>query len=136
MHLEAWVKSAKELGASDLHLEAGFPMTLRIRGTLRPVGDRIPGAHLVAAAQDLLGDERWAEFLERCSADLSQNLAGVRCRVNIFRSARGVGLAIRLLTVPAVGVRSLNLHPDLLGLVQPSHGLVIVAGPTGCGKSS
>src|SRR6202022_982931 len=33
-------------------------------------------------------------------------------------------------------LRSLNLHPELERLVRPTHGLVLVSGPTGSGKSS
>jgi len=60
----------------------------------------------------------------------------VRCRINIMQTARGVGLAIRLLATFQATVERLNLHPDLKKLVAPSNGLILVSGPTGCGKSS
>jgi twitching motility protein PilT len=60
----------------------------------------------------------------------------VRCRINIFQTARGVGLAIRLLSAFQATVEKLNLHPDLKKLVKNTHGLILVSGPTGCGKSS
>jgi twitching motility protein PilT len=56
--------------------------------------------------------------------------------VNIFHTARGVGLAIRLLSAFQATVEKLNLHPDLKKLVKNPHGLILVSGPTGCGKSS
>ena len=49
---------------------------------------------------------------------------------------RGVGLAIRFLTSMQATLERLNLHPDLAKLVAPTHGLVIVSGATGSGKSS
>jgi twitching motility protein PilT len=54
----------------------------------------------------------------------------------VLRTSRGVGFAIRLLTNSHATLKSLNLHPDLVRLVQPTHGLVLVCGPTGGGKTS
>ncbi|MBN1335349.1 MAG: Flp pilus assembly complex ATPase component TadA [Deltaproteobacteria bacterium] len=136
MDVGAWIERAKEMGASDLHLEPGHPATYRIRGALRSSGDRLGGEAVAALARGLLGEAAWGAFLERGSADLSRTIHGVRCRVNVLRSARGAGLAIRLLHAPAATLKSLNLHPDLLQLVRPTHGLVLVAGPTGAGKST
>lgn len=135
MRLEDLIKSAREQGASDLHLEGGLPCTVRVRGALRRQGDNVPPAVLTSMAREVLGDA-WDAFVERGSADLSRVLAGVRCRLNILRTSRGVGFAVRLLTSSQATLRSLNLHPDLLKLVQPSHGLVLVCGPTGSGKTS
>jgi twitching motility protein PilT len=136
MDFESWIGWARDQGASDLHLEPGLPATLRIGGELKAAGERVSSAALVALAREVLGDARWAEFLERCSADLSRTARGVRCRINVMRSARGVGLAIRLLSAPAVTIERLNLHPSLARLSQASHGLLLLSGPTGSGKTS
>ena len=52
------------------------------------------------------------------------------------KPSRGVGLAIRLLSSFQATVEKLNLHPDLKKLVKNTHGLILVSGPTGSGKSS
>lgn len=70
------------------------------------------------------------------SADLARTIEGVRCRINLLRTSRGVGVAIRLLAALVPTIDTLNLHPDLKKLSELAHGLVIVSGPTGCGKSS
>jgi twitching motility protein PilT len=136
MQLEQWIDWARGQGASDLHLEPGLPATLRIRGELRVIGERVSGQELADLVRDVLGEGAWNEFLARCSADLSRTVRGVRCRVNALRTSRGVGLAIRLLSAPAATLRRLNLHPDLLRLVQARNGLVLVTGPTGSGKTT
>lgn len=135
MRLETLIQSAREQGASDVHLEGGMPATFRVRGTLRRQGEPLPPAVLTAMAREVLGDE-WSAFLDRGSADLSRVLGGQRCRINVLRSSRGVGFAVRLLTSSHATLKSLNLHPELIRLVQPTHGLVLVCGPTGSGKSS
>ncbi len=136
MDLEALVGLAQSNGASDLHLEAGLPLALRIRGALRTSGEPLSPKLLVESARALIGEEQWVRFLERRSFDFSKTIHGVRCRINLLQTARGVGFAIRLLAPFQATVEKLNLHPDLKKLLAHSHGLILVSGPTGCGKSS
>src|SRR5437870_4457976 len=136
MDLESLVSLAVANGASDLHLEAGLPPALRIRGTLRTTGEPLPARNTLEMARALIGEEQWPRFLERRSFDLSRFIQGARCRINVLQTARGVGLAIRLLAAFQATIEKLNLHPDLKKLVTPTNGLILVSGPTGCGKSS
>ena len=136
MDLDSLVGLAQSHGASDLHLEAGLPAALRVRGALRTIGEPLPGALLLENAHQVIGEEHWHEFLERRSFDLSKTIHGVRCRINVLHTARGVGFAIRLLSTFQATIDKLNLHPDLKKLVQPTNGLILVSGPTGSGKSS
>ncbi len=136
MHLEDWIAIAREEAASDLHLEPGLPAAVRVRGTLRTFGEILSGPVLLEAARELIGADDWTRFLERRSFDLSKTIGGVRCRINILQTARGVGFAIRLLASFQATLERLNLHPDLRKLVSHTHGLILVSGPTGCGKSS
>jgi twitching motility protein PilT len=136
MKLADLIAAGRSAQASDLHLESGLPACLRVRGQLRNVGEPIPGADLLAMARELVGEERWPEFLERRSCDLSRTVAGARLRINVLCTSRGVGLAIRFLASFKASLANLNLHPDLLRLAQSQNGLVIVSGPTGSGKTS
>jgi twitching motility protein PilT len=136
MDLESLVGLAQQNGASDLHLESALPAALRVRGTLRTVGEPIPGKTMLEMARHLLGDDHWQHFLERRSFDMSKTIQGVRCRINVLQSSRGVGFAIRLLGSFQATLEKLNLHPDLRKLIVPTNGLILVSGPTGSGKSS
>ena len=135
MDLETLIASARHQGASDLHLEAGLPAALRIRGTLRTAGEPIAPQTLLTFAREILGDQ-WQPFLERRSADLSKTISGVRCRINILQTSRGVGFAIRLLASFQATLETLNLHPDFKKFIAHPHGLILISGPTGSGKSS
>src|SRR5215472_16540252 len=135
MDLETLIATARQQGASDLHLEAGLPAALRIRGSLRTAGEPIAPQTLSGFAHEILG-EQWEQFLERRSADLSKTISGVRCRINILQSSRGIGFAIRLLASFQATIETLNLHPDLNKLITHPHGLILISGPTGSGKSS
>lgn len=136
MELESLIESAAANGASDLHLEAGMPAALRIRGALRVAGEPIAPKTLLDMARTLIGESQWPAFLERRSYDLSKTVRGVRCRINVLQSSRGVGMAIRLLAAFQATVEKLNLLPDLKKLVKNTHGLILICGPTGSGKSS
>lgn len=127
---------AKENGASDLHLEPGLPLAIRVRGALRVQGEPMQAGVLAEFARSLIGTEEWGQFLARRSFDMSKTIAGSRCRINILQSSRGVGFAIRLLPSFETTLESLNLHPEFKKLVDFSHGLILISGPTGSGKSS
>ena len=136
MSVQEWVRKGRELGASDLHIEADTAPVARIRGQLSAIGQPIAGASLVQTGRELLGSDGWPQFLSRGSADLSRTIGGVRCRINIFQTLRGVAMAIRLLSSFQNNLRACNLHPDLKRMTELTTGLIVVSGPTGSGKST
>src|SRR6516225_5709375 len=136
MDLESLIGLAANNGDSDLHLESGLPAAVRVRGALKTTGEPLPAKLLLEIARQTVGEENWPHFLERRSWDLSKTIQGVRCRFNIFHTSRGVGFAIRLLSSFQATIEKLNLHPDLKKLVDATHGLILVSGATGSGKSS
>lgn len=136
MNLKDWIAQARKLGASDLHLEAGTAVVVRVRGELQSIAEPVPAAALTQWARELLNAESWDEFLARGSADVSLMLGSTRCRINLYRTLRGIAVATRLLTPSVNDLRACNLHPDLKVLTEATAGLVVVAGPTGSGKST
>src|SRR5687768_17032560 len=136
MTLDSLIAAAQDAGASDLHLEPGLPAAIRVRGALRTVGEPVPAKLLADFARQLIGSEQWPVFVERRSFDTSKTIHGVRCRINVLQTSRGVGFAIRLLASFQASIEKLNLLPDLRKFLNHTSGLIIVSGPTGSGKSS
>ena len=136
MTLESLVALAASRQASDLHLEASLRPTLRVHGDLVAVGEPLSFEMLEPMVRQAVGPYSWDDFVARRSFDGSLTLAGVRCRVNAMHTMRGVGLAVRLLPAVTPTIEGLNLHPDLARLVSQRHGLILVSGATGSGKSS
>ncbi|HEX4052365.1 MAG TPA: ATPase, T2SS/T4P/T4SS family [Steroidobacteraceae bacterium] len=136
MLLHDWLARARALGASDLHLESDTAAVIRVRGELQPLGAVLAADRMLQAAQDALGAEGWTQFLERGSADLALSLGALRCRASFYRTLRGIGIAVRLLTPSVRDLRACNLHPDFRRLLEAPSGLVIISGPTGAGKST
>jgi twitching motility protein PilT len=130
------ILKARKLGASDLHLEAGTAQVARVRGELTPIAEPLSGEQVMAMAQELLTAADWRSFQTQGSVDISLVVGGTRCRINAYKTIRGLALAVRLLA-PAVGdLRACNLHPELKRLISAPTGLVVVSGPTGSGKST
>ncbi|MGO8699109.1 MAG: type IV pilus twitching motility protein PilT [Limisphaerales bacterium] len=136
MNLRALIALAKTENASDLHLEPGLAPMLRVRGQLRAVGEPLSPALSSEWARETINPEHWELFVQRRSVDMSRTIEGVRCRFNIFHTSRGIGFAVRLLPAFQPTLESLNLHPDLKGLINHPHGFLLISGPTGSGKST
>jgi twitching motility protein PilT len=113
-----------------------MPPVARVRGELLCLGEALPAAQLEAIIQPLASAATRDLLARRGSADLSIALGGVRCRINLYRTSRGVALAVRLLIPALGGLSATNLHPDLRRLIEARAGLALVAGPSGSGKST
>jgi twitching motility protein PilT len=89
-----------------------------------------------------LTDERRRQLEASGSVDLSLavDLPGdpepQRVRVNLFRHAGGLAAALRPIWREVPTLEALNLPASLRALLEPRNGLVLVAGPTGAGKST
>jgi twitching motility protein PilT len=133
----ALLERAVSLHASDLHLSSGERPTARVDGRLVRLDD-VP----VAAADRLL-DECAADEVVRAalaagrSGDLALSLEEIgRFRVNVYRVGERLAAAIRVLPRRAPRLAELSFPVPLEELVRVPHGLVIVCGPTGSGKSA
>jgi twitching motility protein PilT len=122
------LERAVELGASDLHLCQGEPPMIRVDGRLRAIEGH---------SDSLLGDLASGVDLSKHSADLALALEGVgRFRVNLYRAGDKLAAAIRILPRAVPTLSELHMPVPLADLVHAPHGLVIVCGPTGSGKSA
>jgi twitching motility protein PilT len=136
MNLSALVSLAATRKASDIHIETGLPVGMRINGRLIMADEKLSDSQILKMVSEVVGHGNWESFKRRRSYDVAKTIANVRCRINALHSMRGVGLAIRLLPALLPSISSLNLHPSLQKLTKYNHGLILMSGPTGCGKSS
>jgi twitching motility protein PilT len=134
--LNALIRTGKDAGASDVHLQPDLPAAYRVSSGLVPSKKHMSRDETLAISRLLLSEDQWQAFLKKGSADLARTIEGVRCRFNIFETSRGVGLAIRLLASTVPTIETLNLHPSLKDLCGIVNGLVLISGSTGSGKST
>ncbi len=131
--LAALLAEAVERGATDVHLTEGHPPFVRVNGSLVALDIRIPDLRSLVAF-DPAGEQRLASG---GSVDLALDVPRVgRARVHAFTSADGLALAIRLLPSAAPRLASLHMPVALDRLIDEPHGLVLVGGATGAGKST
>jgi twitching motility protein PilT len=134
--LASLVARAVDARASDLHLLDGRAPMLRVDGSLRTL-ELPPIAsveHLFAGCLDAAGKARLAEGR---SVDQALSVEGTtQLRVNLYRASAGLAAALRLLSHEPPALGALRLPVPLDELIELPHGLVIVCGPTGSGKST
>jgi twitching motility protein PilT len=125
--------------ASDLHLAAGAPPTVRIRGRL----DRLEGYPELSGTDTreivysiLSGDQR--QRLEtNWQLDFAYSIPGhARFRVNAYFQRGAVGAAFRLIPFGLTSIDQLGLPSVVHDLTRKPRGFVLVTGPTGSGKST
>ena len=136
MTVEQYVKRARRDGASDIHLVKGLTPRYRVDGSIREMeGPVLTVDGCLEAARELAGSEiRRAEAVGEL--DLALTIAGVRCRVNLFRQQEAWSAAIRLLNDHIPDLSELGL-PKVVGEFPAySQGLVLITGETGSGKST
>ena len=136
--LDQLLHAAAARGASDVLLIAGAPAMLRVTGNLTPLSGAVLEADDVRSlVLPLLEPAQLDELQKRKSVDLSfmrENLG--RFRVNIHHQRGTLAASIRLLPSRIPSLESLHLPLSLAKLAERRQGLVLVTGPTGCGKSS
>jgi twitching motility protein PilT len=124
--------------ASDLLLIAGAPVTLRIGGELsKPAGPPLEPEDTRSLLLPVLTPTQTQELQRNRSVDLCFHREGIgRFRANIHYQRGTLAGSLRLLPERIPTLESLNLPPLLRHLSEARQGLILVTGPTGCGKSS
>jgi twitching motility protein PilT len=136
--LASLLGEARRLFGSDLLMVSGRQPLARVDGRLRSVGDTpLDPSETEGLAACLVPGERRDELLERGSLDFCVTRTGLgRLRCNVHRERGRWAAAVRLLPERVPDLESLGLPEALAGLARLDHGLVIVVGPTGSGKTT
>ena len=125
-------------GASDVLLIAGASVSLRVNGVLSSaMGQPLTGDDTRSFLLPLLGPSQAQELQKAKAADLCFTRPGIgRFRANIHYQRGTLAGSIRLLPEKIPTLESLHLPATLRRFAEARQGLVLVTGPTGCGKSS
>jgi twitching motility protein PilT len=139
MDLDLLLSRAVEAGASDLHLKVGGPPRVRRDGRLQPLDDvRLTEADLAEIVDRVCtaSPGRREGFLETGELDIAYTGSGSRFRVNGYRQRGTVAFVFRRIPNEAPTFEELVLPAGVRRLVGEHHGLILVTGPTGSGKST
>lgn len=137
--LDALLTHLRLASGSDLHLAAGLPPHVRVRGQLTP----IPGLAtldietLSAMLAEVTPPHLWPVYVSEHDVDYAYALDGAgRYRVNCFQQENGPAAVFRMIPETVRPLESLGVPPAVERLAHLGAGLVVVTGPTGAGKST
>ena len=133
--------AAIERKASDLHLKAGTPAALRITGKLVRHGDgdslALTPEELREAFEHVTTKDQREEFARKRELDFAYSVRGLaRFRVNAALQRGTISLVFRQVNWKIPLLEELGLPEVCKVLALKSDGLILVTGPTGCGKST
>ena len=136
--LNKFFRAAIKTGASDLHLKVGQPPKLRIHEQLKDTtGEAMSEERLEQLVFEILEPQQKEFFLKNGTVDFAYKIGEEdRFRINVFRQRGVISLAARRVNTSIPPFENLHLPPMLEKISNSTQGLVLVVGPTGCGKST
>jgi twitching motility protein PilT len=139
MELDSLLSRAIDAGATDVHLKVGGPPRIRTDGRLRPLEDaRLDEADLTAVVEQVCAASpgRRDALVEAGELDIAYTGGGSRFRVNGYRQRGTYAFVFRRIPSEAPTLEQLAMPAGVRRLVAGHHGLILVTGPTGSGKST
>ena len=133
------LKTAKEAGASDVHITVGIPPKMRVNGKLIALEgyQRMLPDDTMGVARDIMSEKQFELLDANGQHDMSFSIMGLgRFRLNVFKQRGSVAMAIRLVATEIPDPEILGIPQSVVNLYQRQRGLVLVTGPTGSGKST
>ena len=136
--LERWLRILVSRGAADLFLVSGFAPAIRLNGVVTPLPEPPPaGEDIEAALLPVLHPQALERYRTAGSADVSLRRAGVgRFRINLHRERGRAAATIRALPAEPPLLADLGLPSQVEQITRLHHGLVLVGGATGSGKTT
>ena len=136
--INKFFKAAIKFNASDLHLKVGMAPRMRVQGHLKSAtGDVITEQMAEKLIFEILSENQKKFFLENGALDFAYQVGEMdRFRVNIFRQRGMISLAARHISTNIPPFESLHLPAVVEKIADSNDGMVLVTGPTGCGKST
>ncbi len=139
MNINKLFELATNNRASDLHIVVDKPPILRIDGELKILKDfdiinKIDAEKMIFS---ILTTKQKDDFLRDRELDFSYELEELsRYRVNLHWARDKIGLVARVISTTVPTFEDIQL-PDVAGnLIDKTEGLILITGPTGCGKST
>jgi twitching motility protein PilT len=132
------LRTAVDMGASDLHLSIDTPPQVRVHGDLvRLDMPPLTPTDSKALTYSVLTDAQKKRFEETLELDFSFGIRGLaRFRCNMYNQRGAVAAAYRQIPERIRGFEELHLPMVIAKLADRPRGLILVTGPTGSGKST
>jgi twitching motility protein PilU len=138
MNLQPYLKLMSEQHASDMYFTTGAPVSVRIDGSMRPVGKSMLNPGMTKKlAYDLLTPAQIKDFEKNLELNLGVSYTDLgRFRINIYVQRGEVSMVIRYIKADIPSIDDLGLPEIYKTMIMRKKGLVLVVGATGMGKST
>ena len=139
MDLEALLRLCAEEGASDLHLLPNSSPLIRKDGALCTMNHQEPLTKNKVAEYiySVMTEEQQSQFEKKLVFEMALARPDIgNFRVSIFHQLNGISAVFRIIPETIPTFEQLALPPAIKGLLNFTHGLILVTGPTGSGKST
>ena len=131
------VDFAIKAGSSDIHLEEGSPIAIRVNSDIRILENILKEDDMTRLLREIVGEEKLQQFQKTGDLDTSIGLEGLsRIRINAYVANEKRCLTLRILPDSLPRWQDLGLPQPFIDLTQKHRGLVLCTGPTGSGKST
>jgi len=136
--MEEILAEAAGAGASDVHIMAGIPPKMRVKGKLTTMSfPQFLPADTLSLLISMMNQTQRELFEERGELDMAYEIYNLgRFRVSAYKQRGNVALALRLIGNGIPSPESLGIPEQVMELSQKRRGLVLVTGPAGSGKST
>jgi twitching motility protein PilT len=138
MNIRHILERALQSLASDLHIKAGTPPTIRVDGQLFALDEPEPTSQDIdTIVEQILTPKQRKSFEQKNEIDFAFSIPGIsRFRANFFRQRGTVAMAFRQIPFGVPSLEQLNLPLTMGELLNRPRGLVLVTGTVGTGKST
>ena len=131
------VSFAIQAGSSDIHLEEGAPIAIRVNSDIRILENVVKSDDMTQLLNELVGEDKLSDYQKTGDLDTSIGLEGLsRIRINAYMSNEKRCLTLRILPDSLPRWQDLGLPKPFIDLTKKERGLVLCTGPTGSGKST
>ncbi len=138
MKIHEMMKYAVDNRASDLHIKVGSPAIIRVDGELIEIdSQQLYPKDTEELTLEILGPERFRVLDREGEIDFSYSEKGIgRFRVNAYKQRNTYGIALRVVNFEIPTLKELGIPETIGSFTDLTHGLILVTGPTGSGKST
>jgi len=139
MEINKLLKTSVDKKASDLHLVVGHRPVVRINIVIKHLEEFpiLTASEAKRMIDSILTPHQKKKFEEEKELDFSYEINNVgRFRINLFLERDNIGLVARVISKDIPTLEDINLKEVAERLIMEKQGLILVTGPTGCGKST